>query len=96
MFSGWKLYILCQPRGASWSNGYALDCGAGGHEFKPWLAIFTNSFAIDEKRKERRGIVQKRAFVSGRCSDDRVSTTRSEEGMDVQKKASVGGIFIEC
>ena len=60
------------------------------------VAIFTNSFAIDEKRKERRGIVQKRAFMSGRCGDDRVSTTRSEEGMDVQKKASVGGIFIEC
>ena len=60
------------------------------------VAIFTNSFAIDEKRKERRGIVQKRAFILGRCGDDRVSTMRSEEGMDVQKKASVGGIFIEC
>ena len=60
----------------------ALDCGAGGHKFKPRLAsffyrvaIFTNSFAIDEKRKERRGIVQKRAFMPGRCGDDRVLTT---------------------
>ena len=49
------------------------------------VAIITNPFAIDEKRKERKGIVQKRAFVSGRCSDDWVLTTGSEEGMDVRK-----------
>ena len=43
-------------------------------------------FAIDEKRKERRGIVQKRAFMSGRCGDDRVSTMLSEEGMEKRER----------
>ena len=66
-------------------NACFVSISSEGMGSNPWLVSFfyqvtilTNSLMNNEKRRERRGILQKRTFKSRGCGDDRDSTTRSK------------------